>query len=186
MDDETLVWILVIVAAVLIAALVAWLVYRNLQSRRLRDRFGPEYDRTMERAGGRREAESDLEDRLDRRERLELRPLSPEARDTYLRQWEQTQAEFVDNPRAALDHAHALLDETMTARGYPVGEEFEARIDLISVDHPDVVEHYRYAERLHHENETVDDAETATTEEQRQALLHYRALFAHLLETART
>jgi hypothetical protein len=180
--DDTLVWILVIVAAVLIAGLVAWLAYRKQQSRRLRERFGPEYDRTMERAGGRREAESDLEERVARRDELELRPLSREARDTYLRQWELTQAEFVDRPGAAVEHAHALLDETMTARGYPVGEEFEERLDLISVDHPDVVEHYRFADRLHHESEAADDT-AISTEDRRQALLHYRALFAHLLET---
>jgi hypothetical protein len=179
---DTLVWILIIVGVVLVVALVAWAVYRRLQSQRLRRRFGPEYERAMDRTGGdRKEAESALGDRVSRREQLELRPLSPAARDTYMRRWELAQAEFVDEPGAAVEHAQALLDEVMAERGYPVRDEFEERADLISVDHPDVVEHYRQAHRLHIESRQAGDGAVAT-EERRQALVHYRALFTGLLE----
>src|SRR5215204_3575147 len=184
--DDTVVWILVIVAVVLIAALAAWALNRNLQSRRLRQRFGPEYDRTIERTSGdRKQAESVLGDRIARREELELRPLSPAAHETYARRWDQVQAQFVDEPGTAVQDAQTLLEEVMAERGYPVGNEFEERVDLVSVDHPDVVEHYRVANRLHHESGETSDA-AATTEDRRQALVHYRALFADLLDRADT
>jgi hypothetical protein len=181
--NDTAVWILVIAGVVVIAALIAWAVNRNLQSRRLKQRFGPEYERTLERTGDRRRAESVLGDRVSRRDEFELRALSPAARETYLRRWEQVQAEFVDQPGAAVRHAQSLLDEVMGERGYPIGEEFDERVDLISVDHPDVVEHYRLAHRLH--SESAESGDTASsTEERRQALVHYRALFDDLLDTA--
>ena len=179
--DETLVRILVIAAVVVIAALAVWAWSGGLRSRRLRQRFGPEYERTLEHEDGdRRRAEAVLRDRISRREELELRPLSPAARQTYLRRWEQTQAEFVDEPRAAVQHAHALLDDVMGARGYPNGDAFEERLDLISVDHPDAIQHYRYAYRLHQETREAGDT-AAFTEQRRQALVRYRALFADLL-----
>jgi hypothetical protein len=179
---DTLIWILIAVGVVLVVALIALAVYRRLQSQRLRRRFGPEYERAMDRTGGdRKQAESALGERVSRREQLELRPLSPAARETYLRRWELAQSEFVDEPGAAVEHAQALLDEVMAERGYPVREEFEERADLISVDHPDVVEHYREAHRLHEESRQAGDG-AAATEERRQALVHYRALFTGLLE----
>jgi hypothetical protein len=179
---DTLIWILIAVGVVLVLALIAFAVYRRTQSQRLRRRFGPEYDRAMDRTGGdRKQAESALDDRVSRHEQLELRPLSPAARDTYLRRWELAQSEFVDRPGAAIEHAQALLDEVMAERGYPVRGEFEERADLISVDHPDVVEHYREADRLHDESREAGDG-AAATEARRQALVHYRALFSGLLE----
>jgi ABC-type nickel/cobalt efflux system permease component RcnA len=182
--DDTLVWILVIVAVALIAAIAAWVISRDLKSRRLKQRFGPEYDRTMARTSGdRREAESVLGDRVSRHEQLELRPLSPAARESYMGEWERVQAEFVDEPGSAVQHAQSLLDEVMTQRGYPTGDDFEERADLVSVDHPSVVEQYRLAHRLHHESSETGDM-ALSTEERRQALVHYRALFADLLGTA--
>jgi hypothetical protein len=183
--DDTLIWTLVIVGVVVIAALLAaWVVSRRLQRRRLEQRFGPEYERTIERTGGdRKQAEAALGDRLSRREELELKPLSPAARDNYLRRWEQVQAEFVDQPEAALQHAQSLLDGVMVERGYPTGDEFEERADLISVDHPEVVDHYRFAHRLHRGTSEAD-ATAGSTEARRQALVHYRALFTELLHTA--
>lgn len=120
--DGTLVWILVIGGVVLIAAVAAWARSGGLRSRRLRRRFGPEYERTLERENGnRKRAEAVLRERIARRDQLELRPLSPAARQTYLRRWEKTQSEFVDRPQAAVQHAQALLDAVMGARGYPNG-----------------------------------------------------------------
>lgn len=177
-------WVLVIAAVVLIAVLVAWTLGRNLQSRRLKQRFGPEYDRTVERTGGdRKQAESALGERIARREEFELRPMNRETRDLYARRWDEVQAEFVDQPGAATQHAQMLLEAVMAERGYPVGDEFEERADVISVDHPDVVEHYRLAHRLHHESAETGNTGVAT-EERREALVHYRALFADLLDTA--
>jgi len=183
--DDTTVWILVIAGIVLVAAAVAaWLVSRNAQSRRLKQRFGPEYERTLERTDGdRRETEEILSQRVSRREELELRPLSATTRASYQRRWEQLQAEFVDRPGAAVRGAQSLLDEVMVERGYPVGEEFEERVDLISVDHPVVAGNYRDAHRLHRETQDADDT-PAATEKRRQALVHYRALFADLLDSA--
>ena len=181
--DDTVVWILVIAGVVLVAAIAAWLLWRDAQSRRLRERFGPEYDRTMEReSGDRRQAEAVLGERVSRREEFELKPLNPAARDSYAHRWQQVQADFVDRPGPAVHYAQSLLDDLMVERGYPVGDEFDQRVDLISVDHPTVVEHYRVAHRLHHD--TRDSGDTAAaTEKRRQALVHYRALFADLLDT---
>lgn len=184
MDDTTM-WIIVIAAIVLVAAvLAAWLLGREQQSRRLRSRFGPEYDRAVERTGGdHRQAEEVLAHRVTRREQLELRPLGSSARETYRRRWAELQAEFVDRPEAAVEGAQALLDEVMAERGYPVGDEFDERADLISVDHPLVAENYRDAHRLHRETRDAGDTPTAT-EKRRQALVHYRTLFAELLDGA--
>ena len=182
--DDTIVWILVIVGIALIALVGAWALSRELRSRRLKQRFGPEYDRTMARTSGDRgRAESALGERVSRHDELELRPLSSAARETYRQEWEQVQAQFVDEPGTAVERAQSLLDEVMTQRGYPAGEEFEERVDLVSVDHPDVVEQYRLAHRLHRESGDTGDP-ALSTEERRQALVHYRALFADLLDTA--
>lgn len=182
--DDTIVWILVIVGIALIALVGAWALSRELRSRRLKQRFGPEYDRTIARASGDRgRAESALGERVSRHDELELRPLSSAARETYRQEWEQVQAQFVDQPGTAVERAQSLLDEVMTQRGYPAGEEFEERVDLVSVDHPDVVEQYRLAHRLHRESGDTGDP-ALSTEERRQALVHYRALFADLLDTA--
>ena len=182
--DDTIVWILVIVGIALIALVGAWALSRELRSRRLKQRFGPEYDRTMARTSGDRgRAESALGERVSRHDELELRPLSSAARETYRQEWEQVQAQFVDEPGTAVERAQSLLDEVMTQRGYPAGEDFEERVDLVSVDHPDVVEQYRLAHRLHRESGDTGDP-ALSTEERRQALVHYRALFADLLDTA--
>lgn len=182
--DDTIVWILVIVGIALIALVGAWALSRELRSRRLKQRFGPEYDRTMARTSGDRgRAESALGERVSRHDELELRPLSSAARETYRQEWEQVQAQFVDEPGTAVERAQSLLDEVMTQRGYPAGDDFEERVDLVSVDHPDVVEQYRLAHRLHRESGDTGDP-ALSTEERRQALVHYRALFADLLDTA--
>jgi hypothetical protein len=180
-EVDAFAWVLVI-AGVVLVAVALWAMNRSSQSRRLQRHFGPEYEREVERADGdRRQAEATLGDRVARWRRLELRPLSPAARDGYRERWEQVQAEFVDQPDAALGHAQALLDEVMTERGYPRDDSFETRVDLVSVGHPRVVEHYRVAHRLHHDNDATGD-DAASTEERRQAVVHYRELFTELLD----
>jgi hypothetical protein len=172
-------WILIAVAALALVALVAVTAMMRRRTQRLQARFGPEYDRAVERHGGRRDAEADLGSRVEHRERLEIRALAPAARERYLASWTQVQAEFVDDPRGAVGSADQLVNAVMSERGYPI-EDFERRAADISVDHPQVVERYRSAHGIAQKNERGE----ATTEDLRQAIMHYRALFEELLESA--
>ena len=172
-------FIVLIVALVLVLGAVGVLLWRQQQSRKLKQRFGPEYDRTVEAAGGRREAERELHEREERRSKLDIKPLPAEARERYLEQWGELQRRFVDTPAEAVRDAHAVVTNLMRDRGYPV-EDFEQRAADISVDHPEVVEDYRAANRI-----TTDTEQgQASTEELRQAMVHFRSLFDRLLETS--
>jgi hypothetical protein len=131
----------------------------------------------VQQRGSRRKAEAELGSRVERREGLEIRSLSPAARDRYLESWTQVQSQFVDNPEGAVTAADQLVASVMNERGYPM-DDFEARTGDISVDHPQVVERYRSAHGIAQKN----DRGEATTEDLRQALKHYRALFEELLE----
>jgi hypothetical protein len=170
-------WIVVAVAVVLVLAGAAWAATIAARRRSLQQRFGPEYERTVADAPSRREAEAELREREQRREELEIRPLADADRRRYLRELDRVQADFVDDPGAAVSEADTLIQRVMRDRGYPV-EDFEQRAADLSVDYPDVVEHYRaaHAVALRH---TRDEADT---EQLRQALVHYRALFDELLE----
>jgi hypothetical protein len=174
MDTGLLVAILVVLVLLVVLALVAG---RQRRSRRLRDKFGPEYDRTVAEAGDRREAEATLQERTERRQQLDIVPLDPAARDRYVEAWRQTQARFVDEPAEATREADRLITELMRERGYPV-EDFEQRAADVSVDHPQVVDDYRAAHAIAAANERSE----ASTEDLRQALVHYRSLFEELLE----
>jgi hypothetical protein len=171
-----------IVVAVVVGAVVAVLTWQMLSSRRthsLRQRFGPEYDRTLETRESREEAEAELQAREERRRQLDIRPLPPATRDRYAGEWRQVQARFVDDPGAAVGDADRLIQQVMAERGYPV-EDFEQRVADVSVDHPHVVEHYRKAHAIAAGAERGD----ASTEDLRLAMQHYRALFDDLLETS--
>ena len=173
------VWIVIVAVAVVLVAAATWQIATKRRSERLRDRFGTEYDRTIERrGGGRRAAETELAEREQRREQLQIRPLSPAARERYMTSWREVQAQFVDDPDGAIRDADALVTAVMRERGYPM-ENFEQRAADISVDHPEVVENYRAAHRI----SVVSDRNQASTEDVRQAIRHYRALFEDLLET---
>jgi len=164
-------WALVAVGVIIVVALVVWQGLNAKRTRTLQQRFGPEYDRTVERADDRREAESDLAARAKRRDELDIRPLPTASRDRYLEEWQHVQARFVDDPRGAVQEADTLIQSVMRERGYPV-DDFEQRAADISVDHPQVVENYRSGHRL----------ASGDTEQQRQAMVHYRALFDELVE----
>jgi predicted nucleic acid-binding protein len=170
--------VLIIVVAVVVVALVIALV-RARRSARLRSQFGPEYDRAVAGSGSRGAAESELEARRQRRERLEIVPLDTAARDRYLREWRLVQARFVDSPGDATRSADLLISRVMRERGYPV-EDFEQRAADVSVDHPQVVDDYRAAHAIAEANQRSE----ATTEDLRQALVHYRSLFEDLLEVS--
>jgi hypothetical protein len=173
----TWVWVVIAAAAVVVVAVVVWQALKQRRTGRLQERFGPEYDRTVGTAESKREAEAELQEREERRRELEIRPLSQAARYRYVERWQSVQAEFVDNPGAAVARADDLIQSVMSERGYPV-EDFEQRAADVSVDHPDVVENYRHGHRL---AQSSADGE-GSTEDLRQAMRHYRALFEELVE----
>jgi hypothetical protein len=175
----TWIWIVIGVAIAVVVLAIAAFAARQGRSRRLRRQFGPEYDRTVSDAPTRREAENVLAEREQRRNELDIRPLTPTARDRYLKEWRAVQSRFVDEPAGAVDDADSLVQSVMAERGYPM-EHFDAQADLISVDHPVVVQNYRAAHTIHGAYGRGD----AGTEDLRQAMVHYRALFEELLETA--
>ena len=168
-------WIIIAIVVVLLV-IAAFLWSRRRRSHHLRDRFGPEYDRTVEAKGGRAKAEAELSDREKRVEKLDIRALSSDERRSFIDRWTEVQARFVDDPPRAVAFADALLADVMKARGYPVSD-FEQRVGDISVDHPVVVEHYREA----HEIAVREEKGQAGTEDLRQAMIHYRALFDNLV-----
>jgi hypothetical protein len=172
-------WIWIIVAVVVLAAigLALWMARRQ-RSTRLRQQFGPEYERAVAERGARRHGESELRERQRRRAQLAIRPLAPESRHRYVEGWRQTQARFVDSPGGAISEADRLVMDVMRERGYPV-EDFEQRSADVSVDHPAVVDNYRAA----HAISMANDHGKATTEDLRQAMVHYRALVVELLES---
>jgi hypothetical protein len=167
------IWVLIIVIVALLVV-VGLLAYRQRRSTQLREGFGPEYDRAVEEHGDQRAAVAELQERRERRRSYDIKPLGAAARDRYAERWRATQAKFVDQPASALTDADTLVGEVMRERGYPV-EDFEQQAADVSVDHPDVVEHYRKAHAIHGERR-------ASTEDLRQAMVHYRALFDDLLE----
>jgi hypothetical protein len=170
-------WILIAAAVVLVIAAIVMSMRRKKRSKQLQSQFGPEYDRTIESADSRRKAESDLAARQERREQLDIRPLSSAARERYTTQWQTVQAQFVDNPTGAVASADTLIQSVMGDRGYPVND-FDTRAADVSVDHPHVVENYREGHRLAEQSANGN----GSTEELRQAMRHYRALFDELVE----
>jgi hypothetical protein len=177
MDNPLVIVLLIALVAAIGAAI--WLYMRNRRTEQLQSRFGPEYERTLAASGNQREAERELEHRAERVEHLDIRPLTSAERERYVELWNSVQARFVDDPTGATDEADQLVGEVMATRGYPVGD-FEQRAADVSVQHPHVVEHYRAAHNIAVRNARGD----ADTEQLRQALVHFRALFEDLLETA--
>jgi hypothetical protein len=173
--DSTVV-ILLVVAVVIVIALIVVSRARAKRSEALQERFGPEYGRTVEEAGDQRAAEKQLSEREQRREKLQIRELDPGTRERYLIEWRDSQSRFVDDPSPAVRDADSLIMNVMRDRGYPV-DDFEQRAEDISVDHPHVVDNYRAAHRI----SLADEQGQATTEDLRQAMVHYRYLFDDLL-----
>ena len=169
-------WVLLALIVVLLV-IVGVLVARQQRSRRLKDEFGPEYGRVVAERGDQRAAEKELADRRQRVGTFEIRPLDPADRERYLEQWAEAQRYFVDEPVGAVGQAHELVQRVMHDRGYPVDEDFEQRTADISVEHPAVVENYRAA----HAISVRAGNGQASTEQLRQAMVHFRALFDDLL-----
>lgn len=174
---DTLIWVAVVVVAVVAVAAVGYVVLQQQRRSRLRTRFGPEYDRVMAEHGNRREAEQELVTREQRHAELDVRPLPQQSRDTYAKRWTEVQERFVDAPGFAVTEADQLVAAVMAERGYPT-DNFEDRLAYLSVGHASTLDHYRKA----HDISGRAARKEASTEELRQAMVHYRALFEELLE----
>ena len=164
-----------LVVLVLLAGIVALIVH-NRRRANLRTKFGPEYARTVEEVGSSRKAEAELAEREKRVATFQIRPLSPQQVDMFTDGWMKVQTQFVDDPQGAVSRADVLLTEVMEVRGYPI-VDFERRSADLSVDHPEVVQNYRSA----HDIAIRHARGEADTEDLRQAMIHYRALFEELV-----
>ena len=175
---STTAFVIIVLAAVAVAVGI-FLYLRRRRSEVLRKDFGPEYKRTLDQFGDQRKAEAELAARKERVHKLKIRGLTDEERSRFAESWKRTQSLFVDEPSRAVGDADGLVKELMQVRGYPVGD-FERRAADVSVDHPRVVTNYRAA----HDIAARNKSGKATTEDLRQAMMHYRSLFEELLETA--
>src|ERR1700692_2833952 len=173
-------WIVIAAMVIVIAVVlvVATSASRRKRTERLKERFGPEYERTVSDAGEKQAAEKELVARERKRDKLDIHPLTPEAREGYAHRWRTVQTAFADKPSSAVGDADGLVTEVMRQRGYPV-DDFDQRAADISVDHPQIVENYRSAHGIHLSQQDGD----VSTEQQREAFVHYRALFEKLLES---
>jgi hypothetical protein len=174
-------WVILAVVVAIAAVAVVAISLRKRNTERLKSRFGTEYQRTVEAAGGARAAEAELRDREARVKRLQIRTLPDADRARFKDAWLKVQAEFVDDPAGAFGRADKLVGEVMSACGYPTAD-FDQRSADVSVDHPEVVENYRKG----HEIALRQSEGKAGTEELRQAMVHYRALFDELVGEAQT
>jgi hypothetical protein len=174
--SPTAIIVLIIVVLVVIAAIVYGV--QAGRRKKLQSTFGPEYDRAVADSGNRTEAEKELRERERRHAELELKPLSPEAQAKYSADWEEVQLTFVDDPAEAVGTADDLVTRLITERGYPT-HDYEDRLADLSVEHARTLGHYRDAHEISERNRSG----SASTEDLRQALVHYRALFADLLGT---
>lgn len=172
METNTFVVAMIVIAAI---AIVGFLFWKQSRSREIRTRFGPEYDRVVQAEGSPARAEAVLMKRQQTVAKYKIRRLTQEERAECAGEWRAVQERFVDDPRQAVVKADELVNRALRARGFPAGD-FERQADDISVEHPAVVEHYRAAHRL-------GLANSATTEDLRSAMKHYRSLMEDLLST---
>lgn len=175
--DPKIIIAIVVVALILIG--IVLMIMRKREGGRLKDQFGPEYERQVREAGGSRaKAEAELLRREKRVEKLDIKPLPPERREAFAADWQQVQARFVDDPERSIALADALVADVMKARGYPV-DDFEQRAADVSVEHPELVANYRAA----HDIAVRRSQGKADTEDLRAALIGYRSLFDELLHS---
>jgi len=176
-DQRTL--IVIGVAAIVLMVVIAAIAARRSKrqrSERLRKRFGPEYDRVVAEHGNPAAAEKALEEREKRWAKLIIRSLPAGDREHFAEAWRTVQAGFVDAPGESVTQADQLLERLMAQRGYPVGD-FELQATDLSVDHPHVVQNYRAAREIADRQRSGK----ASTEDLREAIIQYRALYEELL-----
>jgi len=176
MSTVTIVMAYLVVLALIAVGFALMTGLRYWRSRQLHSRFGPEYERVVEAIGDRDKAERSLEQRVERRQDLQIRELSPADRHQYAAEWRSVQSRFLDDPRGAVDEADALVSRVMTDRGYPEGD-FEQHAADVSVDYGVAVAGYRSAHAVHLSSARSREA----TDDLRQAMVHYRDLFSQLV-----
>ena len=180
MDTTSIVLVIVVAVAVMaIVALIIWSVRRR-RTQELQDRFGSEYERVATERGDQRAAESELRARERRVDTYELRDLDPDTRQRYSMEWQRIQARFVDSPGLAVQQADELSARVMRDRGYPVDDAtFADREADLSVQHSGIVGDYRAA----HAISIANDHSQASTEDLREAMVHYLTVFEDVLGT---
>ncbi len=178
---STVIVVVIVIIVILAVGAAGFLVFTQGRSKRLRAKFGPEYDRAVQSHESAREAEQELLARQKRHDKLDIKDLAPETRERLRGEWRRVQERFVDAPASAVIEAHRLLVLVIGERGYPT-ESFEQQAEDLSVEHAGTIERYRAA----HEIGTRAETEQASTEDLRQAMVHYRALFTELLGETRT
>jgi len=172
---ETWVWIVIAAAAAVVLLLLVYAMQRKRRHDHLQERFGPEYDRTVS-SEGRRSGERQLTDVEKQHEQLDIRPLTPAARDRYLDEWRQTEARFVNDPEYAARAAERVVVRVLEDRGYPTDVDAEQQAAHVAVDHPEVVERYRHGHAM-----LVTDGNGGDTENLRKAMIDFRAVFETLV-----
>lgn len=176
--SNTGLWIAIAVGVIIVIALIAFMSRRQ-RSEHLRKQFGPEYDRHVRTIGSQTKAEAELAAREQRYKKLDIKPLTPGAKQRYLEEWRSVQSRFVDEPKAAIHDADVLVEQVMRDRGYPVGD-YRRQTEDLSVEHADVLDNYRVAHAISQRS----DAGTVSTEDMRKAVVAYRALFDRLVGAA--
>jgi hypothetical protein len=176
-------WVWILIAAVIVVAIPALIVILGIfnsrrKTQRLKQHYGREYERLLSETGSEKAANRELTTRERKRGKLDIVPLTPAAHSDFTARWQEVQARFVDNPASAVGDADRLVTEVMRQRGYPV-DDFDRRAADISVDHPEIVNNYRAAHGI-----SESQRDDVSTEQQRKAFVHYRALFEKLLATA--
>ena len=177
MQEAELIQLLVVIAVVIAVFAIIWFVLRRRKTNQLRDKFGDEYDRTVDSVGGRSDAERNLEEREKRVAEFDIRPLTVAERDRFAAEWKDVKALFVDSPQEAVLRGDRLLANMMDTRGYPMGD-FDRRYEDLTVDHGTVARHYRDG------HDIAEKRGDATTEEMRRALNHYEKLYDELVADA--
>jgi hypothetical protein len=171
--------LILLAGLVLAIGIAVWMYIQKERTQKLRSKFGPEYDKAIAGHRDRGHAESELQKRAERVAKFNIQPLKAEDRSRYTEDWRREQSRFVDDPRAAVNHADTLVQDVMQRRGYPMGD-FDQNASDLSVDHPRVVENYRIA----HEIALREGQGVGDTEDLRKAMVSYRALFEDLLVEA--
>jgi hypothetical protein len=170
--------VIILIIGIMVIAAIGFTLWRQERSKKLRSRFGPEYEQAMREYGSRDRAEQSLVTRQRRMEKIPIQPLSARERESFTEEWTKAQAMFVDDPKGSIREADRLVCDAMCARGYPM-TDFDRRAEDLSVDHPLVVKNYRAAHDIAIRSERND----ASTEDLRRGLVYYRDLFDELLET---
>jgi hypothetical protein len=176
MDSNIMLIILTVIPILIIGGFLGIVFDRRQRTKKLQQKFGPEYELALQELGNKHQAEQELTARIDRVKALDIRPLSPEETKIFTSKWQAAQIEFVDEPLNAVQNADQLINQVMTAKGYPV-KDFEQQAADISVDYPSLVTDYRGLHKI----AVTEWDEDVSTEEMRQAMIHGRNLFEKLM-----